>query len=152
MPGFVLSSLIALAASHSGNAITIGDMMASVIKLTNAERVKVGARAVTENERLVLIAQEMAEDLAKCGKLSHIDSRGRELGKRVDDGGYKWSTIGENVAYGYSSPEAVVNGWVKSPGHYQNLSNADYTEIGVGITQDAKGRVFWVQVFARPGR
>lgn len=151
MPAFVLTSLIALSAiSPASSSLTVGEMMASVIKLTNQERARIGSGPVVENDRLVLIAQEMAEDLAKRGKLSHVDSKGRQLDKRFDDGGYKWSTIGENVAYGYSTPDAVVNGWIKSPGHYQNLSNKDFTEIGVGVTQDAKGRVFWVQVFGRP--
>ncbi len=151
MPALFLTSLIALSASaNAPAALTIGEMMASVIKLTNQERARIGSSALVENDRLVIVAQDMAEDLAKSGKLSHVDSKGRHLEKRFNDGGYKWTTIGENVAYGYSTPDAVVNGWIKSPGHYQNLSDKNFTEIGVGVTQDAKGRVFWVQVFGRP--
>lgn len=152
MSGTLLSSLLF---SLSVPAIepagpTIGELMTSVIEHTNKERVRVGVARLVENDRLVMIAQEMAEDLAKSGRLSHTDSRGRGLSKRVDAGGYTWAMIGENVAYGYESPQAVVQGWIKSPGHYENLVNGQFTEIGIGVTTDNKGRIFWAQVFGRP--
>lgn len=152
MPGFAIFLTLAFAAPSAvaPRTATVGELMDSVIKLTNAERSRIGSPALVENERLVLIAQEMAEDLAKRGSLSHTDTKGRDLAKRIDDGGYAWSAIGENIAYGFSTPEAVVQGWIKSPGHYKNLSNSGFTEIGVGVTIDSKGRVYWAQVFGHP--
>lgn len=131
------------------SAPTLGELMSSVIRSTNQERTRVGLAGLVENDRLVLIAQAMAEDLAKGNRLSHTDSKGRGLAARVDAGSYPWASIGENVAYGYSTPEAVVQGWIKSPGHYQNLVNRDFSEIGVGVAVAGNGKVYWAQVFGR---
>jgi len=154
MSGTLLSCLVFSFGTPTSEPVapTIGDLMTSVIEHTNRERSRVGASRLTENDRLVLIAQEMAEDLAKSGRLSHTDSRGRSLTQRIDAGGYSWSTIGENVAYGYESPEAVVKGWIKSPGHYQNLVSPQFTEVGIGVAADNKGRIYWAQVFGKPLR
>jgi uncharacterized protein YkwD len=43
-----------------------------------------------------------------------------------------------------------VNGWMRSDGHRTNILNTSFTEIGVGFQKDAKGRLYFVQVFGRP--
>jgi uncharacterized protein YkwD len=58
---------------------------------------------------------------------------------------------GENVAYnmGYSNPgEQAVEGWIKSPGHRQNMEG-DFDLTGVGITKNAKGEYYFTQVFIK---
>jgi uncharacterized protein YkwD len=154
MTGTLITSLVFSLSTPVAEprALTLGELMTSVIDHTNKERSRVGVPRLVENDRLVMIAQEMAQDLAKTGRLSHTDSKGRGLSVRVDAGGYHWSTIGENVAYGYPSPQEVVQGWIKSPGHYQNLVSNQFTEIGIGVAADAKGRIFWAQVFGKPLR
>ena len=53
---------------------------------------------------------------------------------------------------GYSSPEGVVQGWMKSPGHKANILGADYTEIGVGYAfgEACDYGSYWTAVFASP--
>ena len=60
--------------------------------------------------------------------------------------GYKYTVCGENIAYGQITPEAVVEGWMNSPGHRANILNASYTRIGVGL--DCEYRPYWSQLFA----
>jgi uncharacterized protein YkwD len=55
---------------------------------------------------------------------------------------------GENIAYGYASPEAVMQGWLNSPGHRANIENASYRTIGVGAATSSTGRVYWAQAFS----
>ena len=55
--------------------------------------------------------------------------------------------VGENIAYGQSSPEAVMNAWMNSSGHRANILNADFDKIGVGVVRSG-GRLYWVQLFA----
>ncbi|NJR62658.1 MAG: hypothetical protein HC769_29995, partial [Cyanobacteria bacterium CRU_2_1] len=50
----------------------------------------------------------------------------------------------ENVAQGQKTPSEVVRSWMKSPGHRQNILNPNFTEIGVGYSQN-----YWTQVFAK---
>lgn len=54
----------------------------------------------------------------------------------------------ENVAYGQLSAEEVVKGWVNSPGHRKNIEG-NYTLTGIGVYRDAKGVVFFTQLFMR---
>jgi uncharacterized protein YkwD len=71
---------------------------------------------------------------------------------RIGQEDYAYSAAGENIAAGYGSPEAVVEGWLQSDGHCANLMNGAYTEIGVGYAF-AEGSAFghyWTQVFAHP--
>ena len=58
--------------------------------------------------------------------------------------GLSFRTAGENIARGYSTPQAVVNGWMNSSGHRANILNASYTQIGVGYV--AQGN-YWTQMF-----
>ena len=58
--------------------------------------------------------------------------------------GLSYRSAGENIAYGYRTPQAVVNGWMNSSGHRANILNASYTKIGVGYV--ASGN-YWTQMF-----
>ena len=53
-------------------------------------------------------------------------------GDRMDAAGYSWSTWGENIAAGYSTPAAVMTAWMGSSGHRANILSTGYREIGVG--------------------
>ena len=55
-------------------------------------------------------------------------------------------TAGENIAYGYSSAESVMNGWMNSAGHKANILKSSYTQIGVGVVEN-RGTLYWVQLF-----
>ena len=58
--------------------------------------------------------------------------------------GVSYRTAGENIAMGYSSAQAVMNGWMNSSGHRANILNSAYTRIGVGYVADGN---YWVQEF-----
>ena len=58
--------------------------------------------------------------------------------------GISYRTAGENIAQGYRTPEAVMNGWMNSSGHRANILNASYTQIGVGYVADGN---YWTQMF-----
>ena len=55
-------------------------------------------------------------------------------------------TIGENLAYGYSSDEGACQGWRDSEGHYENMINASFTKMGVG-KYTFNGKTYWAQLF-----
>ena len=58
--------------------------------------------------------------------------------------GISYRTAGENIARGQSTPSAVVNAWLNSPGHRVNILNPSFTHIGVGYVADGK---YWTQMF-----
>lgn len=57
--------------------------------------------------------------------------------------------VGENVAYGYRSAEAVVNAWIKSSGHRKNIENTEYTDFGISTKQDDEGRNYFTHIFVK---
>ncbi|MFJ8073311.1 CAP domain-containing protein [Streptomyces sp. NPDC096176] len=124
-----------------------GDV-ARVVELVNSERSKAGCSPVTVNAKLTKAAQAHSEDMASHRNMSHTGSDGSDAGDRITRAGYHWSTYGENVAYGYSTPEEVMAGWMSSPGHKENILNCEFKEIGVGLAQPDD---YWTQNFGTAG-
>lgn len=118
--------------------------VAEVVELVNAERGKAGCSPVTVNATLTEAAQNHSADMAASRTMSHTGSDGSSPADRITRAGYNWSTYGENVAYGYSTPEQVMAGWMSSPGHKENILNCAFEEIGVGLAQPGD---YWTQNF-----
>ena len=95
--------------------------------------------------RLTRAAQLHAEDMLATGTMSHTGSDGSTFTQRIDRQGYAWASAGENVARGYPTPEAVVDGWLGSDGHCANLMGGGFSDLGAGEADR-----FWTLVFARP--
>ncbi|MGW2965189.1 CAP domain-containing protein [Streptomyces sp. NPDC001220] len=123
---------------------TASGVVARIVQLVNAERSKVGCSALTLNTTLSKVAQAHSEDMARHQNMSHTGSDGSSPGDRITSAGYTWSAYGENVAYGYATPEQVMAGWMASPGHKANILNCTFKEIGVGLAQPDS---YWTQDF-----
>jgi hypothetical protein len=89
--------------------------------------------------------------MAQQNYFSHTSLDGRSAGTRISQAGYSWNTYGENIAAGYTTPEAVVAGWMNSSGHRANILRSSFCDIGVGYAYSASssyGR-YWTQNFGR---
>ncbi|WP_030300388.1 CAP domain-containing protein [Streptomyces katrae] len=117
---------------------------AEVVALVNKERAKAGCSALTVNAKLTDAALKHSQDMAAHANMSHTGSDGSDPGQRITRAGYSWTTYGENVAYGYTTPEQVMTGWMNSPGHRENILNCAFKEIGVALAQPNS---FWTQDF-----
>lgn len=104
------------------------------------------AAPLAMNEELRCAARNHSMDMAVRGYFSHTSPEGEGPGDRIEAAGYEYSWWGENIAWGYPSPDAVVNGWMNSPGHCANIMRAEFTEIGVGYYSGN----YWTQTFGRP--
>jgi uncharacterized protein YkwD len=118
---------------------------ARVVQLVNSERGKNGCAPLTVNAKLTRAAQDHTADMAAHRTMSHTGSDGSSPGDRITAAGYSWRSYGENVAYGYSTPESVMTAWMNSPGHRANILNCAFKEIGVGYAQPGN---YWTQDFA----
>jgi uncharacterized protein YkwD len=118
-----------------------------ILGLVNQERAKVGADPLKINEQLDLAADQHTLDQASMNKMTHSGSNGSNLGDRIKNAGYVFSSAAENVAYGYGDAAAVMTGWMNSEGHRKNILNPDLKEIGIGYAQGADGRPYWTQDF-----
>ncbi|RZU14426.1 uncharacterized protein YkwD [Streptomyces sp. BK239] len=132
------------AAPGASAAAPASGAVAKVVSLVNGERGKAGCSPLTVNAKLTKAAQDHSADMASHRNMSHTGSDGSDPGARITRAGYAWSTYGENVAYGYSTPEQVMAGWMASPGHKRNILNCAFKEIGVGLAQPGS---YWTQDF-----
>jgi uncharacterized protein YkwD len=65
---------------------------------------------------------------------SHVSPDGVAPWNRVDQRGYYYREVGENLALGYRSADSVVDGWMHSPGHRANVLGARFREVGVAVS------------------
>jgi uncharacterized protein YkwD len=111
------------------------------------------ASAVAWDTLLDQAATAHAQDMATANYFSHTSLDGRTLSQRIDAAGYAWRNIGENIAAGYGSVDAVMDGWTASPGHCANLMNPAFTEFAVACVRGAAGATYgtyWTMNLARP--
>lgn len=104
------------------------------------------------NEVLAKASALHAGDMARNDYFSHSGRDGSNPAQRIERAGYRYRSIGENIAAGQMKPEDVVAGWLKSPGHCANLMNPGFTEMGVAFAVEKNSRmgVYWTQTFGTP--
>jgi uncharacterized protein YkwD len=122
----------------------------AVLQLVNLERTSRGLSALTAVGKLNFAAEFHSGQQAKRGVMAHelFGVVAPTPGSRLDYAGYDaWTTYGENVAFGYATAAAVMNAWMNSPGHRDNILNPNFTQIGIGIAVDGSGTLYWTQVF-----
>lgn len=105
--------------------------------------------ALTMHQALRLAARLHSKDMADNNYFSHTSLDGRSPWTRMHDAGYTGSAMGENIAAGYSTPAAVVAGWMASTGHCNNIMRGTFTVIGVGYAYKTNStyRSYWTQDF-----
>ncbi|MBT2448767.1 sigma-70 family RNA polymerase sigma factor [Streptomyces sp. ISL-43] len=123
-----------------------GSAAAQVISLVNSERAAAGCGPLKEDAQLRTAAQGHSDDMDRRDFFSHTNPDGADPGKRTTAAGYRWSTYGENIAMGQQTPAQVMDSWMKSQGHRENILNCSFKDIGVGIHQGAGGP-WWTQNF-----
>lgn len=89
------------------------------------------AAALTWSAALTQSAEVQSQDMVANNFFSHTGSNGSTLSSRVDATGYTWSSLGENIAAGYPTVDAVMTGWMASDGHCANLMNANFNQVGL---------------------
>ena len=129
------------------------DFAAQTVDLVNAHRATLGLRPLVVGSALQASAVWKARHMAKYGYMAHDDPAppvARSTGERMAACGVTGGW-GENIAAGYPTPAAVVNGWLNSPGHRANIENASYVSIGAGAAASATGQVYWAHTFSSSG-
>ncbi|MDL2206484.1 Ig-like domain-containing protein [Eubacteriales bacterium OttesenSCG-928-N13] len=108
----------------------------------NERRVMNGSKPLTNYEPLAKSARVRAEELSKS--FSHTRPNGKSCFTAIN---FSMRYGAENIAMGFTSAEAVVDGWWNSPPHKKSLLNNIYKESGIGIYQK-NGKYYFVQMFA----
>lgn len=118
-----------------------------VVNLVNEERAKAGLGPLTVHGGVASAAQTRAKEIEQS--FSHTRPNGSSFNTALTAAGVNFRGAGENIAYGQSTPQKVMEGWMNSSGHRANILNASYTSIGVGHYRNGSGVDYWTQLFIR---
>ena len=105
----------------------------SLLDATNNQRLANGGSALALNNELSQAAQAKAYDMAAHDYWSHTSPDGSAPWMFITNAGYEYKKAGENLAYGFVTSTDVVNGWMNSPSHKQNLLDGNYKDVGFGF-------------------
>lgn len=136
---------------YPGDIITIPavdsavtDYEQEVIRLVNEIRAENGLKALTYDWELSRVARYKSQDMKDNGYFSHTSPIYGSPFQMIRSFGISFRSAGENIARGYATPQAVVNGWMNSSGHRANILSASFTHIGVGYVPSGN---YWTQMF-----
>lgn len=115
-----------------------------VVSLVNKEREKVGRNKLVLDPKLQEAANKRAKELKTL--FSHTRPDGTMCFTVLEEYNIDYMATGENIAMGQSTPEMVVNAWMNSQGHKENILSDKFTKIGVG-SYEVNGKIYWVQLF-----
>ncbi|WP_230686839.1 CAP domain-containing protein [Catellatospora vulcania] len=133
--------------SPESDRITV--LEGQVATLINRERERAGCRRLRSDPRMGAAARRHSADMARNDYFSHTGRNGSSFVDRLEDAGYpRRHAAGENIAYGYSTANAVVDAWMGSTGHRSNIMNCAARASGVGLAYQGR-TAYWTQEFGR---
>jgi len=157
-----LSTWIMMASPYAVPSTSQAPILASrALQLVNEARAR-GARCgerafapappVKLSGTLANVAFGHAADMAQHDYFEHQDLSGHSPADRVRAVGYPEKLVGENIAYGPKSAEEVVQGWLDSPGHCENIMDPRFAEMGIAYAtgHSTKRGLYWVQLLVAP--
>lgn len=118
-----------------------------IVATINAVRRSNGVGNWGYNAQLEAAARSQARLMARQDKLSH--DLGVTLRQRVSEAGYLLA-VGENVAKGYKTLPAAIEGWLASQGHRNTLLSNRFTEFGLAFARTNSGKLYWALIAGGP--
>ncbi len=126
------------------------DLASQVVSLINQYRAGKGLSQLAISAPLTASSEWKSLHMAGYGYFAHDDPAppaSRSAYQRAKDCGYSGSSWGENIAWGYTSAQSVVDGWLGSAGHKANIENPGFSSTGVGVAANGSGQLYWTQNF-----
>jgi len=131
---------------NNGSSTSSNSFANEVLVLVNKERAEAGLSGLSMSSILLPPANTRAKEIKQV--FSHTRPDGSSWSTVLSDYNISVQAAGENLAYGYNTPEAVVTGWMNSPGHRANILNSNFNNIGIGVYTDSNGTVYCTQLFS----
>ena len=115
------------------------------VSAMNSHRVSLGCPELAWNDDVAQVAEAHSQDMVDREYFSHTSPEGDSPFDRLTEAGISYSSAAENLAYGFSTGDAVLEAWLNSAGHRANIENCTLTEHGVGLEG-----THWTHLFIRP--
>ena len=126
---------------YSYNTIELETM-----NLINAHRVSKGLNALEKINHMSYKSEEHDLYMIANNVVNHNDFVARSENIKKTLGA---SSVSENIAYNYNTPQAVLSAWLASPGHKENIEG-NFTHFGIAIKENpVNGRKYYTNIFAK---
>lgn len=119
-----------------------------VIALVNEERKERGLESLQQDLELNQLAIIKAQDMIKRDYFDHESPYYGHPWDMATLFDYEYTSFGENIARNFKTPKEVVDAWMASEKHRDNILKSSYTNIGIGVKSDTNGKFYWVQLFS----
>lgn len=142
---FTAACVVALAAIGTIGLATPAQASSagSFLSQINAERARAGRAPLVHRPDLAALALRHAQEMASQNSLHHNANLTAQVAN--------WRAVGENVGMG-GNTRVLHTAFMNSPAHRANILDKDFTEIGLGVTSDARGVMWVTEVFRQPMR
>lgn len=137
--------------AHSAFEFTLTPQ--NILELSNQDRIKLGLAPLHFDARLQKAAAAKAQDILKNDYFAHISPTGALPWDFVRNAGFNYSFAGENLAINYTSPYELVNDFLASPSHRENLLSPFFSDIGIAVISgnyNGAPATITVQIFGTP--
>ena len=124
-----------------------------IVRATNNERIGAGLKPLAYNEKLADAARRKAANMFEENYWAHYSPSGKSPWVWFNAAGYNYVYAGENLAKDFGSTPRLMQAWMDSPTHRDNIVNSKYSEIGVAVvpgTLQGQETVLVVQLFGTP--
>lgn len=125
---------------------TARNFEAEVINLTNAERAKHGLKPLAADVELSKAARYKSAEMRDKNYFSHTSPTYGGPSSMMRSFGINCKSTAENIAAGQRTAEEVVQSWMNSPKHRENILGASYTHIGFGYAAGGDYGHYWTQI------
>ena len=129
---------------NPGQGSSSGSYITRIVELVNVQRTAAGLSPVKESAVLSSAADIRAQEIVS--NFSHYRPDGTYFNSVLNQRGISYNGAGENIAYGYDTPERVMTEWMNSPSHRANILDSRFTKLGVGYYV-VGGTKYWTQLF-----
>ncbi|HZQ29765.1 MAG TPA: CAP domain-containing protein [Patescibacteria group bacterium] len=104
-----------------------------LLSFTNQKRQEDGAGALSLNDKLNKAASDKAQDMFAENYWAHNSPTGKTPWVFIKNAGYQYVYAGENLARGFTDSKSVVDAWMASPEHRENMLSRNYNEVGFAV-------------------
>lgn len=124
------------------------EFKSEVIRLVNIERANNGVNELESMQILNNAGDVRAEESSVL--FSHTRTDGSSNFTIFSDFSLIYRSAGENLGYGYRTPQKLVDAWMDSTSHRKNILSDRFDYIGIGYYMKENGKIYCSQIFYTP--
>ena len=141
------SSIKSVKINNTTSSDSFLNFQKEVVRLVKVERAKVGLKELSFNIQLCDVATLKSQDMIDKNYFDHTSPTYGSPFDMMKKFNISYKAAGENIAMGQRTPAEVVEAWMNSKGHRENILNSKFTDLGVGIAKKSDGTLYWTQMF-----